>query len=256
MSGFSPFLKKEFFELYRRRRLLLFSILFVFFGILAPASAKLTPALFKLMSEDFRQQGITIGEVTVSAYNSWEQFFGNLSLQLIVFVVVFSGSVTNEFESSSVVPLLAKGLSRTSLILSKLCCGLCVWALGYWLSFSVCLGYTRYYWDSSTVPGLYKAALLWWLFSAAVVCVMFLFSCVVRTSVQVMLCTGAAVIVPYLLSAVKPAKRFLPTSLIDAMPLCSNAKNVSEIAPAVIITAVTALACILLCPFLIRKKSV
>ena len=37
MNGFSPFLKKEFLELYRKGRLLLFGILFVFFGIEAPA---------------------------------------------------------------------------------------------------------------------------------------------------------------------------------------------------------------------------
>ena len=117
MNGFTPFLKKEIFELYRRGRLLLFGILFVFFAILSPATAKLMPEILKMAS--LESQGITIGEITVTASNSWEQFFGNLSTILIVFVIVFAGSVTKEFSGGTAIPLLTKGLSRSAMILQS-----------------------------------------------------------------------------------------------------------------------------------------
>ena len=174
MNGFSPFLKKEFFELYRKGRLLLFGILFVFFGIEAPALAKLTPVLFKMMSDEFEQQGVIIKDVTSTAATSWEQFFGNLPVILIVFVIVFASSVTSEFSSGSIIPLLTKGLSRTALMLSKLTSALITWSAGLWLCFGITYAYTAYFWKDSSVQSLIPTLLLWWLYSVMVICLMFI----------------------------------------------------------------------------------
>lgn len=256
MNGFSPFLKKELFELYRKGRLLLFGILFVFFAILAPATAKLMPMLFEMMSDDFAQQGITIGTVSVTASSSWDQFFGNLPMLLIVFVIVFSGSVTGEFSSSTAVPLLTKGLSRTALMLSKLSCALGVWSAGYWLCFGICYGYTGYYWDNSTVKNLASAVLLWWLFSVMVICVMYFFASFAATSVQVMLGTGAIVLIPYIVSIAQPAKKFLPTTLTSGMGFCGGSQSISDCTPAIVITAAMAIASAIFAAILIGKRKV
>ena len=43
MNGFFAFLKKELFELSRSGKLIIFGFVFVLFGIMNPAIAKLTP---------------------------------------------------------------------------------------------------------------------------------------------------------------------------------------------------------------------
>ena len=256
MNGFSPFLKKEFFELYRKGRLLLFCILSVFFGILAPATAKLTPAIFKLMNSEFEQQGITVTSVTVTAYNSWEQFFGNLPVLLIVFVIVFSGSVTGEFSKPTAIPLLTKGLSRSAFMLSKLTAATVLWSAGLWLCFGITYGYTAYYWENSTVSHLYSTILLWWLFSLGVIGMMFMFSSLLNTSSQVMLCTGTVVFCCYLLGIVKSLKKFLPTTLAGGSAFINGSQSLSQCTPAIVITALAAVVSSALAVTLIGKRKV
>lgn len=256
MNGYLPFLKKEFFELYRKGRLLLFGILFTFFGILAPATAKITPYIYKMLSDEFAQQGIIVGDVTITALNSWEQFFGNLPVLLIVFVIVCAGSVTNEFSKGTAVPLLTKGLSRTAMLLSKLTAAFLTWSVGYWAEVGICYGYTQYYWDNSTVNDLFPSLLLWWLFSVFVICTLFFFSAFAATSTQVMLGTGAAVLIPYLVSIAEPAKKFLPTTLASGINFCNGSQSISDNIPAVIITAAAAVILASCAAFLIRKRKV
>ncbi len=256
MKGFSPFLKKEFFELYRKGRLLLFGILFTFFAILAPATAKLTPYLFKMMGSELEKQGITVKEVAVTAEDSWIQFFGNLSTILIVFVIVFAGSVTKEFSKGTAIPLLTKGLSRSAFIFAKLTSALLIWSAGFWLCFGICYGYTEYYWDNSTVSRLIPAVLLWWLFSAMVISVMFLFSSFARTTIQVLLGTGAMVMIPYFISLAEPAKKYLPTSLVSGISFCNGEVSISKCIPAIIIAAAVTVASAVSGLILINKKKI
>ena len=256
MNGFSPFLKKEFFELYRKGRLLLFGILFVFFGIEAPALAKLTPALFKMMSDEFEQQGVIIKDVTSTAATSWEQFFGNLPVILIVFVIVFAGSVTSEFSSGSIIPLLTKGLSRTAFMLSKLTSALITWSAGLWLCFGITYGYTAFYWKDSSVTSVLPAVLLWWLFSVMVICVMFFFASLASTHIQVLIGTGCVVFAMSLLGFTQSIKKYLPSALTDGMDLCTGKKSVSDMLPAIIITAALALISAAFGMILINKKKI
>ena len=256
MNGFSPFLKKEFFELYRKGRLLLFGILFVFFGILAPATAKLTPALFKMMSGELEQQGIIIKEISSTAASSYEQFFSNLSIILIVFVVVFASSITSEFSKGTAIPLLTKGLSRVSFFLSKLLSSLTIWSAGLWLCFGITYGYTRYYWNDDSVKSVVPAFMLWWLFSVMVICVMFFFASLASTHIQVLIGTGCVVFAMSLLGFTQSIKKYLPSSLTDSMDLCTGKRSVSDILPAIIIAAAITLISAALGMMLINKKKI
>ena len=92
----TAFIKKECMELTRTGKLLILGIIFIFFGILNPAMAKLTPWLYEMLSDQFADQGLVIGEVTVTALTSWTQFFKNAPMVLIVTILLFSGLFTNE----------------------------------------------------------------------------------------------------------------------------------------------------------------
>ena len=267
MNGFSPFLKKEFFELWRRGRLILFGVLFVFFGIEAPAIAKLTPYLFKMMSEDMEQQGLIVKEVTSTAASSYEQFFSNLLMILIVFIIVYAGSVTNEFSKGSAIPLLTKGLSRSALILSKLVCALLTWSAGLWLCFGITYGYTRYYWNDNSVQSVMPAVLLWWLFSVMVICVMFFFASFAKTHIQVMIGTGEThiqvmigaggiVFIMSVASIAELVKKYLPISITNSMDICTGKTSVTDILPAIIIACVITVLSAVFSVLLIRKRKI
>ena len=94
MRSFMTFMKKEMTEQLRSGKLMILGILFVLFGIMNPAVAKLTPWLMELMAESLAQSGMTVTEVTVSALDSWVQFFKNIPMALLAFVLLEGGIFT------------------------------------------------------------------------------------------------------------------------------------------------------------------
>ena len=96
MKSLIAFMKKEMIEQIRSGKCLLFGILFLLFGIMNPAIAKLTPWILQLTTESLTDMGITVTEISVSAMDSWVQFFKNMPIALIVFVLVQGGIFTKE----------------------------------------------------------------------------------------------------------------------------------------------------------------
>ena len=78
-------MKKEFLEQIRTSKFVILGILFVLFGVLNPAVAKLTPALMEMLQETMAQSGIIVTEVEVTAMTSYEQFFKNIPMVFIIF---------------------------------------------------------------------------------------------------------------------------------------------------------------------------
>ena len=68
MKSFIAFLKKEVFECIRSGELTFFCILFLIFGIMNPAIAKLTPWMLETLSDSLAEQGMMVTEVTVNAW--------------------------------------------------------------------------------------------------------------------------------------------------------------------------------------------
>ena len=75
MKSMFAFMKKEFTEQLRSGRLILLGLLFVMFGIMNPAIAKLTPWLLDIMADSLAESGMIVTDVKVSAMDSWVQFF-------------------------------------------------------------------------------------------------------------------------------------------------------------------------------------
>ena len=84
MKSFIAFLKKEVFECIRSGELTFFCILFLIFGIMNPAIAKLTPWMLETLSDSLAEQGMMVTEVTVNALTSWTQFFKNIPISIVV----------------------------------------------------------------------------------------------------------------------------------------------------------------------------
>jgi len=200
MRAFVALIKKECLEGIRSNRLLILGLLFLLFGVMNPAIAKLTPWIVEITSESLASAGMTVGEVTVDALTSWTQFFKNIPMALIVFLLMCSSTFTKEYESGSLILILTKGVSRYKIVLSKALALLALWTVGYWLCYGVTYAYIAYYWDQSVMVNLMPAVTYWWLFGMWTVCLSVLFSVLSRSYTTVLCGTGACVLMSYLLA--------------------------------------------------------
>ncbi len=219
MKTFIAFFKKEFLENLRTSKLLIMGVLFLGFGIMNPAIAKLTPALMEAMSDNLAESGMVVTTVTVDALTSWTQFFKNIPMALIAFVLIYGSTFTKEYESGTLVLILTKGLARYKVVLAKTLMMLLVWTTGYWFCFGVTYMYNAFYWDNDLAVGLLPASLNWWLFGVMVVSLIVFLSTLSNSHVGVLLCTGGVVFVSYMLSLIPELKNYVPTNLMNTSEL-------------------------------------
>ena len=99
MKSLVSFMKKEYLEAARTGRIMIIILLFVLFGIMSPAVAKLTPWMMETLSESMAESGFIVTDIQVDALTSWTQFFKNIPIALIAFVLIFSDIFTKEYKS-------------------------------------------------------------------------------------------------------------------------------------------------------------
>lgn len=244
MRSLFAFIKKEFTEQLRSGKLMILGILFVLFGIMNPAIAKLTPWLLELMAETLEESGMTITGVTVSAMDSWVQFFKNIPMALIAFVLLQGGIFTKEYASGTLVLSLTKGLERFKVVVSKTLVLLALWSIGYWACFAITYGYNAYFWDNSIAHNLMFSVVCWWLFGLFIISLTIFFSTVSSSSSIVLLGTGGTALAMYMLSLIPKANKYLPTFITDGNSLIYGVKQADEYLAAIVITALISLICL------------
>ena len=176
MKSLIAFIKKEIVEQLRCGRLIILGMMFVVLGIMNPAVAKLTPWLLEVMADSLAESGMSVTSVTVSAMDSWVQFFKNMPLGLIAFVLLQSSIFTKEYSSGTLVLSLTKGLERFKVVIAKTLLLIVVWTIGFWLCFGITYGYNAYFWDNSVAQNLIFSVVCWWLFGVLVISLIILFS--------------------------------------------------------------------------------
>ena len=238
MRAFLAFLKKEVTAQVRSGRITVLLLVFVLLGIMNPAVAKLTPWMLELFSESFADLGITVTEVTVTAADSWMQFFKNIPLGLIVFLLLECGILTGDLTSGTLLLVLTKGLPRYKAVLAKTLVLAVLFSLGFWLCFGITYCYNAYFWDNAVVSNLGLSALLWWLFGMLTVLLLVFFSTVSTSTAGVLLGTGGVVLVSYLFGLLPKVGRYFPTQLTDGTSLLFGASTAGDYAVAATVTAI------------------
>lgn len=216
MRSFYACLKKERMELVRTGRLTILLIVYTLFGIMNPAIAKLTPWLMKTLSGSLEATGLIVTEITVDALTSWEQFYKNIPMALIILVLILCGTFTAEYQRGTLIPILTRGLSRYKIVASKELTLISLWTLCYWLCYLITYIYTAWFWDNGIASNLLFAGTAYWLFGIWVLSLLTLFSTLTKTGANVLLGTGAAVLAAYLLGLLPPFKNYVPTKLMSA----------------------------------------
>lgn len=243
MRSLIAFLKKEFTEQLRSGRLMILGLIFVLFGIMNPAIAKLTPWLLETMADSLAESGMIVTDVKVSAMDSWVQFFKNLPFGLIAFVLLESSIFTKEYNSGTLVLSLTKGLERYKVVISKTIVLTVLWSVGYLLCFGITYGYNAYFWDNSVAQNLIFSVVCWWIFGVMVIALMVLFSTVAKSNTSVLLGTGGVVLASYLIGMLPKCSKYLPTFLTDGNALIYGLAEAKAYMPSLIIAIAASMIC-------------
>ncbi len=170
MRAYFAMTKKEFLESIRTYRLFLIAAVFLLFGMLNPITAKIMPELLS----SFMPEGLTVTLTeNPRAIDSWIQFYKNMPTQLILFLILFSGVLTNELSKGTLIHLLTKGLARKTVILSKFTAAACIWTAGYLVCFGATFGYTMYLLPGK-LPNIAFSAFCMWLFGVLLISLLLL----------------------------------------------------------------------------------
>lgn len=254
MKSLLSFMKKEYLEAIRTGKIVILALLFVLFGIMNPAIAKLTPWMMEMLSDTMAESGLVVTNISVDAMTSWTQFFKNIPIALIAFILIFSDIFTKEYKSGTLLLVLTKGLSRYKVVLAKTSLLWSLWTLGYGICFAITYGYNAYFWDNSVAQHLFFSVAIWWLFGIWVICLIVLFSSLLLNNTSVSLCTGGIVVFAYLLSIIPKTKEYSPVILMNTNSLLIGMDGTDAYIKAIVITIILCIICIAVSIPIINKK--
>lgn len=238
MKSLLSFMKKEFTEHFRSGKIFILLGMFILLAVMNPMIAKLTPELVKLLAETTAQSGMTITAGKVTAMDSWVQFFKNIPLGLIVFILLESNIFTKEYQSGTLVLALTKGLKRYKVLISKTTVMLALWSVDLWMCFGLTYGLNTFFWDNSVAENLIFSAFCWWLFGVLAVCLAVLFSAMAKSNIVVLAGTGGVIFAAYFMGMLPKIGKYLPTMLMDGNSLIYGLEEPSAYTAAIIITAI------------------
>lgn len=254
MRGYTAFIKKEFLEQLRTYRALILLSVFFLFGLMSPVTAKLLPEILSGME----MQGMVITLQEATAMDAYSQFFKNTTqMGIIVILLVFGGILSNELTRGTLINILAKGLGRHTLILSKYTAALVLWTIALAFSGLVNQGYTMYLFDSSEVQNIVFSLFLLWLFGAFLLALIILSSILSGGSFGGLILTATVLGGLLLLDVVPAMDKFNPIYLTShPMELLSGSLKPTDTLLPIMITVSMIIFCIVASAALFQKKKI
>lgn len=153
------FFKKEIQEFIKTPKGLILLILFIFFGISSPLLAKYMNEILLSVASDI---AITLPEPRIE--DAWMQIYKNLStICFIVYLIIMTGSISQEKNKGSIVLVLTKNVSRWNMIVSKFFGGVTIFTILYLLSILLGGWYTNILFGQFAYDGLYISLFIFWL---------------------------------------------------------------------------------------------
>lgn len=151
-------IKKEIMEYLKTPKGLILLILFLFFAITSPATAKFMNQIIAAVATD-----ITISFPDPTLQDSWVQVYKNLnSICLIVYIIVMSATISQEKAKGSILLVLTKKVSRFQFLFSKFLVGSLVFTLLLIISTIASAWYTSLLFGAYMYEGFWVSLLLFW----------------------------------------------------------------------------------------------
>lgn len=247
------FSKKEWLEYYRSGKLLILSGVFVLFGLMNPAIAKLTPFLMEQFTGE--ETGMVVFIDTVDASMSWMQFYKNIPMALVVCLLLFGGILTGELQKGTLISILTKGLSRWKVLLTKAINLMVLWTVGYWVCYGITYFYSDYYWDNGIMHNLFLSAFCYWLYGMMMMALMMLFSAVSTNFSGVILGVGVSYVGMTFLGMIPRVTPYLPIYLTSVSELQAGG-NIRDYLTSIVITTVVMIGALLAGCLIFNKKEI
>ena len=260
MRNYRIFLRKEIIESLKTYKLLIMGAVFLFFGMAAPLTAMFTPEIIKwAMSTDPSLAGMDMSALITepSAFDSWMQFFSGYvgQMGLFVIVIVFSGMISSELSRGTLTIMLSKGLSRTTVVLSKLTNALLIWTFCYIMASLVAWAYTIYFFPGEDVPNLLLALFCLWLFGVFLLSLTIFMATLTKKGFVCMLLVGAVAITLMLINMIPQIAKYNPASLIELpITLTSDPSIPEHTLPVIIVAFVSSIAFTALAVVIFNRK--
>lgn len=254
MRSFVAFFKKELTGTYRGGKLWLLGALFLFFGLMNPIISLATPMLFDILSESLASSGLQLIAPAADAMNAWLQFFKNVPMALIAFVLITGNAFTKEYGKGTLLLMVTRGLARYKIVLAKSVNLLLLWTGGYALCFLVTFGCNAILFTDGVPSGLFPSVLYFWLFGVLVVALCVFFSTLFSNYGLVLLGTGGCALVSYLIELLPRIGRFFPTSLMNGSAVILGITAYERLLPAALIAIVLSVALIVSSIPVLNKK--
>ncbi|GIV96703.1 MAG: ABC transporter permease [Herpetosiphonaceae bacterium] len=178
MTGFSVFLRKELREQWRSYKLLVVGMIFLFFGLLSPLTAKYLPEILKSAAGS-----IQIIVPPPTAADAVDQLIKNISqIGIFAAILVTMGVVAREKERGTAALVLTKPVTRSAFLAAKFIGLLATLAASITLAGIAAYGYTAILFESLPVAGYAAGCALLLLALLVYASFTFLGSTLVRSS--------------------------------------------------------------------------
>ncbi|MCX7774407.1 MAG: ABC transporter permease [Clostridia bacterium] len=219
-------IKKEWTEALRSKRFLSLVVLFVFFGLLSPLTARFMNDIVKALVTDPSVAEITKYMPEPTYLDAYRQIFKNFSqMGVLIILLVFMGMVSTEKSKGTAVLVLTKGVPRGTFLVAKFISALVVFLISYGVSIGIFLYYTNLLFgkvlDSSTLPSFF----FFGLFVIFMIALTLFCSTLAKSTGQSALMVVLTYFLLSILSAVPQLKAYLPNTLSAFNYPLSDAAN-------------------------------
>ena len=255
MRQLTAFIQKEFTEVTRNSKLLICAIIFILLGIMNPAIAKITPWLVEQFSNATSGAGMLIQTMEISALTSWEQFFKNMPMGIVFFVLMFSGIVAAELQKGTLINIVTKGMPRWKIMVSKLILLLVLWTGMYFASYIITYVYNDFYWDNDTVNNIFFSVFCLYLFGVWLISLIMLMSALADNSAAVSIGVCGVFLLSYLLGIIPAIQDYLPTKLKGSSSLIYELAKPADFTGAIVVVAIWSVVDIILGIIIFNKKN-
>lgn len=213
MKVFIALLKKEYLESVRNKKLFIMFFIFFFLGILGPVTAKISPEILKsFLGEELAK---VLQEPTF--IDSWAQFFKNVTqLGFIFIAIIFSNYIVNEFSKKTLVNLVAKGLPRFQIVISKMFFASILWTVSFIIYCLIFNLYTNYIFKENVEILLaIKASIPIWVFGIFLLTLECFAGFVFRNTVGALFTLVITIALQFLIGMYDKIAKFLPMFLFS-----------------------------------------
>ena len=252
MRVYIAFTKKEIVEQIRTYKWLIVISVFFLFGMMSPLLAKLMPDIMSGM----KVEGIKIEMPEPIVMDAYAQFFKNFTqMGILILLLVFGGTLSNELMKGTLINILAKGLPRPTVILSKFTASVILWTVGLIVAVTTTYGYAFYLFGDAAVPNFVFSIFCLWLFGCFLIALILLSSSLANGTFGGLILSVVTLVILLLISISPKTAKFNPITLTSKnLDLLKESVKVNDLYLPVAITAVLTIVALYLAILLFRRK--